>query len=221
MEPNTTVSSPLVILEEGNVSGASTIYTNNTSAKVNVTAPVFDYVDINDGDVDSSADKGMHSNFTAQQAGPDSIYDTLKEENMEGIEDYVDNISDVDDSSDIGSHSNFENEKLKDGIYDTLTESAEEIIRDEATQGQDFSATVTFNHALGYSSGNNRLVIVAAGFENSAGDINIGSATYDGQGMTKIVQATSGGIGYVASVALFYLLDSTLPPSSGSYSIVL
>jgi hypothetical protein len=30
-------------------------------------------------DVDSSADKGTHSNFTAQKYGPDSVYDTLTE----------------------------------------------------------------------------------------------------------------------------------------------
>jgi len=40
-----------------------------------------DYVSNNDSDVDSSVDKGTHSNFTAQQYGPDSIYDTLTEEN--------------------------------------------------------------------------------------------------------------------------------------------
>jgi hypothetical protein len=40
------------------------------------------YVENNTSDVDSSADKGTQSNFTAQQHGPDSIYDTLTEENM-------------------------------------------------------------------------------------------------------------------------------------------
>jgi len=165
---------------------------------------------------------GAHSNFTAQQTGPDALYDTLTESGG-SIEDYVDNnTSDVDNSTDVGSHSNFENERLKDGIYDTLTESGAvgEIIRDGVTQGQDVSATVTFSHTLGYSSGNNRLVVVAAGFEHSSGDINIGSATYNGQSMTKIVQATTGGSSYAASVALFYLLDSGLPSSSGSYSVV-
>jgi len=39
------------------------------------------YVDNNTSDVDFSADKGTHSNFPAQQAGPDSICDTLTEEN--------------------------------------------------------------------------------------------------------------------------------------------
>lgn len=39
------------------------------------------FVDNNASNVDSSADKGKHSNFTAQQYGPDSIYDTLQETN--------------------------------------------------------------------------------------------------------------------------------------------
>ncbi len=37
------------------------------------------YVDNNTSDVDFSEDKGTHSNFTAQQQNPDSIYDTLTE----------------------------------------------------------------------------------------------------------------------------------------------
>jgi len=45
---------------------------------------VYDYVDNNVSDVDTSPDKGSHSNFTAQQYGPDSIYDTLTEENTGG-----------------------------------------------------------------------------------------------------------------------------------------
>ena len=40
-----------------------------------------DFVDNNTSDVDSSADKGTHSNFSAQQTGPNSVYDTLTEGN--------------------------------------------------------------------------------------------------------------------------------------------
>ena len=43
-----------------------------------------DYVDNNTSDVDSITDKGAHSNFTAQQYAPDSVYDTLTEENTSG-----------------------------------------------------------------------------------------------------------------------------------------
>jgi hypothetical protein len=39
------------------------------------------YVDNNDSDIDGSIDKGTHSNFSNQRAGPDSVADTLTEEN--------------------------------------------------------------------------------------------------------------------------------------------
>jgi len=76
------VVSPSVILQDG-IAGASTIYANNTSAKVSVSAPktnnTEDYVDNNISNIDNSADEGTHSNFTAQQYGPDSINDMLTE----------------------------------------------------------------------------------------------------------------------------------------------
>jgi len=43
-----------------------------------------DYVDNNTSNVDSITDKGAHSNFTAQQYAPDSVYDTLTEEDTSG-----------------------------------------------------------------------------------------------------------------------------------------
>ena len=46
----------------------------------------YDYVDNNTSNVDASPDKGTHSNFTAQQYGPDTIYDTLTEENTGGAD---------------------------------------------------------------------------------------------------------------------------------------
>ncbi|MCK4477215.1 hypothetical protein KAU88_01650 [Candidatus Bathyarchaeota archaeon] len=78
MQAYMTVSSPPVILEEG-TAGTSTIYTNSTSAKVSVSGYGYDFVDNNDSNVDSVPDKGTHSNFTAQQHGPDWINDTLTE----------------------------------------------------------------------------------------------------------------------------------------------
>lgn len=69
-----------VVLEKG-TAGTSEIGVNGTTSKVTVVASgnVEDYVDNNTSDVDSSADKGTHDNFLAQQAGPDSTYDTLTE----------------------------------------------------------------------------------------------------------------------------------------------
>lgn len=45
---------------------------------------VEDYVDNNTSNVDSSANKGTHGNFTAQKVGPDSTYDALQEQNTGG-----------------------------------------------------------------------------------------------------------------------------------------
>lgn len=130
MEAYGTISSPPVILEEGNYSGTTTIYTNSTSAKVNVTAPLFDYVDNDNSDVDSSPDKGTHSNFTAEQYGPDSIYDTLTEGDygpvvVNNTENFVDNnSSNVDGVADKGTSSNFTAQQDSNVLYnDTLTEA--------------------------------------------------------------------------------------------------
>ena len=46
-------------------------------------ANIEDYVD-NISNVDSSDDIGSHTNFSSQQTGPDSVYDTLTEENTGG-----------------------------------------------------------------------------------------------------------------------------------------
>jgi hypothetical protein len=43
-----------------------------------------DFVDSDTSNVDSSAGKGTHSSFSVQQAGPDSIFDRLTEENTGG-----------------------------------------------------------------------------------------------------------------------------------------
>jgi len=108
-EPRTTVTPPPVELQEGTAENCtSTIYTNGTSAKVSVEVSgtgvtnVEDYVDNNTSDVDSNADKGTHTNFTAQQYGPDLINDTLTEANttvgyeyiwISGNDDYVRKLS--------------------------------------------------------------------------------------------------------------------------------
>ena len=53
------------------------LQTNNATQTI-INIPYY-YVDNNTSDVDSNADKGTHSNFTAQQQNPDSTYDTLTE----------------------------------------------------------------------------------------------------------------------------------------------
>jgi len=92
-EPDMTVFSPPVELESG-TAGTTTIYDNSTSALVSVSpsgsaTDEEDYVDNNTTDLDESADKGTHSNFTAQQYGPDLINDTLTEENVLITDEYI------------------------------------------------------------------------------------------------------------------------------------
>jgi hypothetical protein len=80
-EENTHIFNPdiAVALREGNA-GNSIIGINGTSANVTVSAAnTHNFVDNSNSDIDSTPNKGTHSNFTAQQYGPDSIYDTLTE----------------------------------------------------------------------------------------------------------------------------------------------
>lgn len=59
----------------------ATCYNNQNSPNTfySVGSNTQDFVDNNTSDVDSSADKGTHGNFSAQQYGPDSINDILTE----------------------------------------------------------------------------------------------------------------------------------------------
>ncbi len=71
------------------VSGSISNLTSNDGAHVVFSSyssglDIEDYVDNDTSDVDGSANKGTHSNFTAQQYGPDLINDTLTEENTAG-----------------------------------------------------------------------------------------------------------------------------------------
>ena len=87
IESQVNVGSPIVVLQNG-TAGTSLIHNNYTSAKVSVLGYGYDLVDNNDTDVDSSADKGTHSNFTAQQYA-DTFYDTLSEEDTGGAPSYA------------------------------------------------------------------------------------------------------------------------------------
>ncbi|PVX26610.1 MAG: hypothetical protein CW691_00885, partial [Candidatus Bathyarchaeum sp.] len=75
---------------------------------------------------DSSPDKGSHSDLSAQQSGPDSVFDKVTETSGGGggLEGFVgNNDGDVDGSEDVGSHSDFSAQQSgPDSVYDTLTE---------------------------------------------------------------------------------------------------
>lgn len=93
--------------------------------KVYAQGAEYDYVD-QVSNVDSVADKGTHSNFTAQQYGPDLINDTLTEADVGGnSENFVDsNTSNIDGHTGHGTSSNFTAQQDANVLYnDTLTEA--------------------------------------------------------------------------------------------------
>jgi len=86
VKSDSTIQPSLAVVLESGTAGTSEISVNGTTANVTATAIINtqDYVDNNSSNVDSSDNKGTHSNFTAQQYGPDLINDTLTEENTGG-----------------------------------------------------------------------------------------------------------------------------------------
>ncbi|MGD8565962.1 MAG: PKD domain-containing protein, partial [Candidatus Bathyarchaeota archaeon] len=139
----------------------------------------YDYVDNNISDVDGSPDLGNHSNFTAQQYGPDLIYDVLTEgTNVSGI------------------------------VYENSMESY-------STTGQ---TSHNFAYSLQKGSGNNRLVVLTVSWEDAQAAASVASLTFDGTPLIKAADITVG-TGYSEYISLWYLLDSSLPGSSGSYTV--
>jgi len=178
------------VFERATVSNFATYDFNSTRAYLTIDPKPYislgsedtnmiDYVDYDTSNVDASGNKGTHSNFTAQQYGPDSVYDTLTEE-------YA-----------VGSI--------------TCENSAES-----------YSATDQTLHSFSYSlrkgSGNDRLVVVTVSWEDAQASASISSLTFGGTAMTEIANVTVG-TGYSEYISLWYLLDSSLPFSSGSYDV--
>ncbi len=99
--------------------------------------------------VDSSADKGTHSNFTAQEYGPDTINDLLTEANSESVavnlNDYTDNNSgNVDSSIDKGTESNFADmQTAPDSTYNTLTEVDQDA--GTSTLGKTYGSSISYS----------------------------------------------------------------------------
>ena len=139
-----------------------------------------DHVDDSASDVGPPTDIGTHSNFTAQQYGPDSIYDTLNEQDTA-----TGNI--------------------------TYLNSAESY----SATGQ---SSHNFNYALQKGSGDERLVVVTVSWEDLEASATVSSLAFGGIAMTKIADVTVG-TGYSEYISLWYLLDSSLPNSPGSYNI--
>lgn len=77
---------------------------------------------------------------------------------------------------------------------------------------------ISFSHTLGDGSGNNRIVLVGI---NSVGgaDVGVTSCTYNGTAMTALGSIHEEYFGRDMWTFVYYLLDSALPASSGSYTV--
>jgi|GEM_PF-1589966 len=113
-----------------NVSGSiSSLASNDTNyfsfSSYSSGANINQFVNTTSAKVDNITNIGTQSNFTAQQAGPDKVNDTLTEADIpiiSGNTQYVQTNSTLYDI-DIGTSSNFSAEQATDNIYDTLTEA--------------------------------------------------------------------------------------------------
>ena len=181
-------------------------------------------VDSDSSNVDSSQNRGSSSNFTAQQTGPDSEFDTLTEEYFGGmIEDYVDSdTSDVDSSSDKGSLTDFDNMKDISLGSAVLTEAPAAgvilLAGSDESQSAAGASSHNFNYNLQNAAGNNRLVVVSIGWEDAEDTASVTSITFDSVDMEEVATVVSG-TGYSAFAGLYYLNDTKLPATSGSKNI--
>jgi len=79
-------------------------------------------------------------------------------------------------------------------------------------------SSISASHALGYASGNNRLVLLIASALGGATH-TFSSVTYNGVTPTLICQYDCPLVfGRTTSVAIYMLLDASLPATAGSYT---
>ena len=188
-----------------NISGSiSSLASNDTnyasfSSYYNATN-INHFVDNNSSNVDNVTNWGTQSNFTAQQAGPDNVKDTLTEANSTAGTPWgqtntwvQNNGTNVDGTSTIGSWSNFTAQETTDNINDTLKEGI--------TNGGTATMGTTTNTGTSYTT------IAANGFAGQefaapAGTIDITNVTFYGRattygttvGVKIIITDTSGNI---------------------------
>jgi hypothetical protein len=233
-EQNTNIFNPdiAVALGKGNA-GASEVGINGTSATVTVSAAnTYDFVDNSMSNVDSSPDKGTHSNFTAQQYGPDLINDTLTEADTKGytLNDWVNsNTSNVDSQTGHGTSSNFTAQRYTDMITDTLTEdqtNAASTSFGNPTQSGSSYTSIGANQMYGqsFTSGSSAATVTQIVFygRSSYGTINSKAVITNSSGYI-LTNGVSNLLG-ITSTAGWKTLTFATPPTispSTSYTLMI
>ncbi len=203
---------------------------------INVLLDLEDFVDNNTSDTDSSVDKGSHSNFSAQQDGPDSIYDTLTEENTggEGISVTISNITTfADDASSFSfSHTSTGSDRLL--IVSVHSDNGDRDVTTVSYGETNLNHLTTIIHSGGKprievwyltapNTGSNTVSVSLAG---GADKCAIGAISYTGVNQTNPIQGTITTQGYsttpsvtVSAETGYLVQDAMASISDGSPSV--
>ena len=161
--------------------------------------------------VDSSSDKGTHSNFTAQQYGPDSIYDTLTESNTGGIGAVtIDQITTyaADSSSFSFSHSCSGSDRLlivsvhcDNGIdVSAVTYAGQSLTLVSQVVHSGGKPRVEVWRLIAPPTGSNNVAVTLSG--GNSDKVTVGAITYNGVNQTTPIDGVTSAQGYSTSASV-------------------
>ncbi len=175
---------------------------------INVLTNLEDYVDNNTSDVDSVGDKGIHSTFTAQQTGPDTIYDNITEEDIGGgISVNINNITTFADDAQSFSFSHTSTGSNRLLVVSVYCDNGDRDVTNVSYGGTNLDHLTTIIHSGGKprievwyltapeTGSNTILVSLAEGADKCA----IGAISYTGVNQTNPIQGTTTTQGYSTS----------------------
>ncbi len=182
-----------------------------------------DYVNQYNSSIDSIPDQGTHSNFTAQQYGPDNIFDTLTEQNITSqIQDYSPDTSSLQLGTTIiaGNTNNLKNDdaslmSLQSYASAYSTTQYNNITKDTSNSSYTNGATsVSWQHTT--STENDRILLVSVDtFSRSGNPTNVNSVYYGAILVTSNVSTMYSTTNPTVRSSVFYLVN----PPSGTNTI--
>lgn len=127
----------------------------------------------------------------------------------------------ISESTPINPLSIWGSKKIDDGNYET--EETNDIVHDNSisvtsTTWNPVGEDGSFSHTLGYGTGDERLVVAFVSFEDALSPTNVSTVSYDGQEMLRLIDNVVYS-SISCSISMWYLLDSNLPNSGGSYTV--
>jgi hypothetical protein len=181
-----------------------------------------DYVSNYNSSVDSVADQGTHSNFTAQQQGPDNILDTLTEQNVgTQIQDYFPDTYSTQAGASLvsGGLSNLNKDDYSDMSFQSYASAYSPTLYSTIAYDNSNSTftnganSLSWKHTTG--TGNDRILLVSVDtFNYNAAPSTVNSVSYGSTPLTASFTAAYSSNPQVRCY-VFYLVN----PSSGTNTI--